>query len=149
MTPRVILAATHEAAAPEDMAGAHALRTRVFVGEQQVPPDIERDGRDHVCAHVVVYDGDTGVVVGTGRLMEGDGYAKVQRVAVAPEARGTGLGRVVMEGLEELARRSDRPLVKLASQASAIGFYERIGYVAYGEPFMEAGIVHRWMEKRV
>ncbi len=145
MTLRVVLSPT-----PDDLRRAFALRTRVFVGEQGVPPEIEQDGREGECRHVVVYDESNAAaaaVVATGRLLPGQGYAKVQRVAVAIERRGTGLGRVVMDGLEAVAREAGFHLIRLSSQESAIGFYERLGYVAFGERFLEASIVHRDMEK--
>ncbi len=130
------------------MVAAYALRFRVFVEEQAVPIDLERDGRDGDADHVVVFDGD--VAVATGRLMvNGDGVAKVQRVAVDDARRGAGLGRVVMDALEERAAALGAHTARLASQLSAVGFYLRLGYRVYGEVFLDAGIEHRWMDKEL
>lgn len=131
---------------PERMAAAAELRTRVFVNEQGVDPAIERDGRDGDTLHVTVSD-PQGAVVGTGRLMLGDGYAKVQRVAVDASRRGEGIGRRVMEGLDRLAIHEGIREMRLSSQADAVPFYERLGYVAQGEPYLEAGIVHLAMSR--
>jgi predicted GNAT family N-acyltransferase len=39
--------------------------------------------------------------------------------------------------------------ITLAAQMHAIGFYERLGYVARGDVFLDAGIEHRWMDIRL
>lgn len=131
---------------PEVLSAAAALRHRVFVLEQGVDPLIERDGRDAEALHVAVH-GPADQVVATGRLMIQGEIAKVQRVAVSPELRRGGAGRLVMDGLESLAATRGITTVRLSSQQSAVPFYERLGYVCEGEPYLEAGIVHRLMSK--
>ena len=128
------------------LALAAQLRHRVFVMEQGVDQAIERDGLDHQAHHVVVTD-ESGAVVGTGRLMLGEGYAKVQRVAVAARMRGHGVGRRVMEGLDQIAISLGIHEMRLSSQAEAVPFYERLGYQAQGEPYLEAGILHLAMRR--
>ena len=54
-------------AGPEDQEIA-ALRTRVFVDEQGVPPEVEQDDADSWAVHVLSRDGG-GRVVATGRLL--------------------------------------------------------------------------------
>ena len=125
---------------------AAALRHRVFVLEQGVDPVIERDGRDNDALHVVVSDQD-GEVVGTGRLMVQGTYAKVQRVAVDATRRGEGIGRAVMEGLNQHAKRQGIGELRLSSPADAVAFYERLGYRSEGEPYLEAGIWHLAMKR--
>jgi len=124
------------------------LRYQVFVNEQNVPLDLEQDGLDDQAMHVVVFDGAR--CVGTGRLMkkaEDPTTVKVQRVAVDGDCRGKGVGRAVMDALEARGRDAGHSRVLLASQASAVGFYERLGYRAFGDMFMDAGIEHYWMDK--
>ena len=132
---------------PEQRVDAMSLRRAVFIEEQQVAESIEQDGRDDEAHHIVVLD-DEERVVATGRLMlSSPQTAKIQRVAVLKTLRGLGVGRVAMEGLEELGRLQGATTALLASQIDALGFYTRLGYVAYGEPFYEANILHRWMRK--
>ena len=50
-----------------------------------------------------------------------------------------------MGALEAEARRLGAPRVVLSSQVSAIPFYERLGYVASGPVYDDAGIPHREM----
>lgn len=131
---------------PDELAAALALRTRVFVDEQGVPPEIEADGRDGEALHVVIFDDPGGAAVATGRMLLRGEIAKMQRIAVEPDRRREGLGRLVMRRLEGRAAARGAAVARLSSQESAIAFYERLGYVARGEPFMEAGIRHRDMD---
>jgi predicted GNAT family N-acyltransferase len=129
-------------------AAALQLRMEVFVVEQDVSAEIEIDGRDDEAEHAVVFDpGGDGSVIATARLLTVQGVGIVGRVAVRKEQRGTGLGAVVMTAIEDRARELGLPLLELHAQLSAEGFYARIGYQAYGETYLEAGIPHVSMRK--
>jgi predicted GNAT family N-acyltransferase len=117
---------------------ARGVRYDVFVVEQNVPVELEWDDMDAVCLHAVVYDED-GAPIATGRLLP-DGH--IGRMAVRPEARGHGIGGVVLEALMAEARqRSDRTVL-LNAQTHAEPFYARFGFVRDGAEYMEAGIPH-------
>lgn len=131
-------------AEPQDMDAVFALRHEVFVIEQKVAADLERDDLDAVSDHaVVLLDGE---VVGTGRLLP-DGT--IGRMAVTARRRGEGIGAAVLACLEERARERGLPGVELHAQRHATGFYERAGYVAFGEVYLEAGIEHLSMRKEL
>jgi predicted GNAT family N-acyltransferase len=118
-----------------------ALRTRVFVEEQGVPPEVERDAADATAVHAVSRDA-AGRVVATGRLLERDGRAVLGRMAVDAAARGHGHGAAVLAELHRQALARGLTEVELHAQVSARGFYERAGYTAVGGEYEEAGIVH-------
>jgi predicted GNAT family N-acyltransferase len=131
---------------PPEVWAALALRRAVFVNEQGVPLDDELDGLDDDAVHLVAVQPDA-AVVGTCRLLRDGSSVKLGRLAVAPAARGRGLGgRLVFEA-ERVAREAGAARIVLAAQADAIGLYERLGYRAYGERFLDAGLEHRMMEK--
>lgn len=115
-----------------------AIRTTVFVGEQGVPPEIEIDGRDPGCAHVLA-ESETGEAVGTGRLMP-DG--RIGRMAVLAAWRGRGVGAAMLGALVAEARRRGFRETYLHAQAHAKAFYARHGFVVEGEEYLEAGIPH-------
>jgi predicted GNAT family N-acyltransferase len=130
---------------------AFSLRETVFVGEQGVAPDLERDGRDANAEHaVVVADGR---VVATARMLISgagdDAVAVVGRVAVAAADRGAGHGVAVMDVLERRAADLGLPLVELHAQVAVEGFYDRLGYAPVGERYFEAGIEHITMRKEL
>lgn len=144
------------AAGPDDVAAAYAVRADVFVGEQGVPVDLELDALDDVADHLVAYDGDR--AVGAGRLVvEPPGFegsdpdlgpvGHLGRLAVRPEARGTGLGLDLVAAVEARARERGLRVMMLSAQTHALGFYERLGYTAYGPVFDDAGLPHRWMRR--
>jgi predicted GNAT family N-acyltransferase len=142
-----------------DREACFAVRKEVFVAEQQVPEDIEYDAYDAEDAdtiHVLAVAED-GRPLGTGRLLHG-AYAlkytggdltvgSLGRLAVSKAARGLGVGVALVRAVEEAARTRGLAAVDLHAQTHAIGFYERLGYAAYGPEFMDAGIPHLAMRR--
>lgn len=120
-----------------------AVRDEVFVGEQNVPVELEHDARDPLCTHVIARLLD-GTPIGTGRLTP---ERHIGRMAVRAPWRGRGVGDALLLALVEQARLRGWPDVHLNAQASAISFYERHGFQPEGERFMEAGIEHQAMRR--
>jgi predicted GNAT family N-acyltransferase len=123
-----------------------ALRTRVFVEEQGVPAEIEQDQHDATAVHALARD-DDGRVVATGRMLVRDGRAVIGRMAVDAAVRGRGYGAAVLAELHRQALALGLAEVELHAQVGARGFYERAGYTAVGEEYLEAGIVHVTMRR--
>lgn len=121
---------------------AAAIRTEVFVQEQRIPKELEWDDADASALHAVAYN-RLGQPVATGRLLQSEaGVARIGRMAVDRVLRGSGLGERVLLALMAAAReRGDHEAV-LHAQRSAESFYARLGYVARGAVFEEAGIEH-------
>jgi predicted GNAT family N-acyltransferase len=122
-----------------------ALRHEVFVEEQGVPLDLEIDEHDQEAVHLVALDGDR--VVGTCRVLLAGDVAKFGRLVVARDARGRGIGAALLADAERLAREMGAGRMVLAAQTSAIGLYDRAGYTARGDVYLDAGIEHVTMEK--
>jgi predicted GNAT family N-acyltransferase len=118
-----------------------ALRTRVFVEEQGVPPEIEQDAADATAVHAVSRD-DAGRLVATGRLVVRDGVAVIGRMAAEACRRGEGHGAAVLAELHRQATLRGLRVVELHAQVGARGFYERAGYAVVGEEYEEVGIAH-------
>ena len=132
---------------PEEMAAALALREEVFIVEQGVTPDGDRDGRDPEAVQLVAVDTDGGLL-GTCRLLvEPTGTAKFGRLAVRAEARGRGIGAALLAEAEREARAAGARRMGLHAQTDALGLYERAGFLPYGARFVEEGIEHQGMEK--
>ncbi|MFI6081688.1 GNAT family N-acetyltransferase [Streptomyces sp. NPDC051217] len=137
------------------------VRGRVFVAEQQVPEDLEFDSHDSLdaaAAHVLAVR-DDGLPLGTARLLHGpeaadltDGdpaVGSLGRLAVVKEARGLRVGVALVRAVEDLARERGLRVVDLHAQTHALGFYERLGYEAYGPEYESVGIPHRGMRRVV
>jgi len=116
------------------------IRTRVFIEEQKVPKDLEWDELDKDCLHALALAGDK--PIGTGRLTP-DGH--IGRMAVLAEWRKRGVGAALLTHLMDAGRERGDTFCELNAQVSAIGFYERFGFQAEGDEFMDAGIPHRVM----
>ena len=130
--------------------GARAVREAVFVQEQGIAREDEWDEADHTAVHALVTN-RLGMPVATGRLLvegaPGSGTARIGRMAVDRTLRGSGVGRQVVQALEQAARARGDTRVVLGAQRSAEGFYARLGYAPYGEPYEEVGIPHVGMAR--
>ncbi|MEZ5770774.1 MAG: GNAT family N-acetyltransferase [Defluviimonas denitrificans] len=133
-----------EIAVTEDLATCQALRRTVFIEEQNVPEADEVDGRDAGAVHLLARV--EGRAVGTARLLVSGDSGKIGRVCVLAEMRGKGIGaRLIEAAVREFAANPAIGKVKLSAQINALSFYERLGFTAEGDEYLDAGIVHRDM----
>lgn len=116
------------------------IRTKVFIEEQSCPPEVEWDEFDKTCKHFIAYQ--NGIVLGCGRLMQS---GQIGRMAVYKHARGSGVGGEILSTIIRYCQANDIEDIKLNAQTYAIGFYQRYGFEAYGDIYIEAGIPHQPM----
>ena len=117
------------------------IRETVFCDEQGFSRDIELDGLDDDCVHVLAKF--NGHFIGTGRMQK-DGH--IGRIAVLKDYRGQKIGTQIIKTLINHAKESGLNRVFLGSQIQAISFYESLEFVQYGEVFLEEGVEHIYME---
>jgi ElaA protein len=130
------------------MSRALAIRLRVFVEEQGVPPDEEIDAhdRDDAAAVHALVTGAAGTAIGTGRYYVSEpGVVQIGRMAVVPEARGTGAGAALLRALVAEARRRGFRRAHLHAQVHAREFYVKNGFFDDGPTLWDAGILHQPM----
>ena len=134
-----------------DLAAALKIRETVFVLGQGVPADLEVDGLDPQCTHLMAEAREDGawVPVGTARLRRKGDLTKAERVAVLEASRGHGVGALLMAALEDEAEHQGARQVFLHAQLSVVQFYLKLGYVSEGPEFDEAGIGHQAMRKQL
>jgi predicted GNAT family N-acyltransferase len=130
---------------PAARADAAPIRFSVFVAEQHVPAEIELDEWDARCEHALARDAQ-GRAIGTGRLLP-DGH--IGRMAVVADWRGRGVGAAILAALVERAKARGMSEVVLNAQTRARAFYARHGFGTVGPEFMEAGIPHILMTRRL
>jgi predicted GNAT family N-acyltransferase len=135
------------ASSPSEIDEALELRRRVFVGQQGVTLEADRDGLDPTALHVVAVDGER--IVGTCRLVFDGELARLGRMAVENDYRGRGLGAEILAEAEQQARTAGSERIRLHAQIAARSLYERGGFEVQGHEFMEEGIPHLTMEKRL
>lgn len=121
-----------------------AIRDRVFVAEQGIDEDVVYDDNDLEATHFLVSAGDSAVACGR---LQADG--KVGRMAVIPEQRGLGLGRLLLDHIVGHAKDKGYLRLYLHAQSHATEFYQAAGFEPFGEEFEEAGIPHAAMELHI
>ncbi len=127
-----------------DIARCHALRRTVFIEEQGVPEAEDLDDHDDGAIHLLAWQ--DGRAVGSARILLDGDTGKIGRVCVLPQARGQGLGAALIRAaLDVLRVQPGIGRAKLGSQTHAIGFYEKLGFAAFGPVYDDAGIPHRDM----
>lgn len=118
-----------------------AVRQQVFIIEQHVPVELEWDGLDTECLHLLV-SCDKINAVATARMHTMQSTAHIGRMAVLKPYRQQGIGSLMLETLLEQAGLPGVEGIELNAQTSAIGFYQRYGFIAVGDEFPDAGIPH-------
>ncbi|WHY02633.1 GNAT family N-acetyltransferase [Neobacillus sp. DY30] len=132
----------------EELRAAFTIRKEVFVKEQGVPLEDEFDQFDTLnglCEHILVQYNEQ--PVGTGRIRFIDGAGKLERICILEPYRKFGLGKTIINTLEEIASERGASKVKLHGQTHAEGFYKKLGYQTSSDIFMEDGIPHILMLK--
>lgn len=116
------------------------LRREVFIIEQKVPPEEEFDADDLTASHVVALM--RGDVCGALRVIESENYMKIGRVVTGMPWRGMGVASALLRhAMEEHRERRDGRF-HLAAQSDKMGLYQRFGFKAYGDEFLDVGIPH-------
>lgn len=132
----------------ENYEAALTIRWEVFQKEQGIAESVDFDGEDENAIHFIAYNEDDDPV-GTARVRFFDQgkTAKIERLAVLKEYRGSGAGATIMNAIDEYLE--DRKVTKayMNAQTSVAAFHKKFGFEPEGAEFMEAGIPHVKMVK--
>ena len=154
--PHIISAAPLGQLAALDVHQLYKLRVDVFVHEQRCPyAEIDATDADPRTVHLLAWDADSHDLLGTARvfpaaptdaaLADAPG-AQIGRFALAPAARGTGLGHELFQAAVDLGERMhpSQPLY-LEAQAGLVDYYAAFGFTPVGELFNDEGVPHQPM----
>lgn len=119
-----------------------SVRCSVFVEEQGVPMELEHDVFDETAVHLLAKLTSSDTPIATARLLP-DGH--VGRMAVMPDWRKQGIGSSMLKTLITHAKDNGIPKLFLHAQCTAVAFYQKHGFMPYGEIFDDAGIPHQAM----
>jgi len=136
-------------ATDDDWQGARAVRQRVFVEEQNCPPEEEWDAHDATSRHLIGCAEGSIVATARWRTVTHDGraMAKLERFAVLPAHRGCGYGRQMVQAAIDDAQAAGVEAFVLHAQAHLETFYASFGFQSTGYRFEEVGIPHVEMVK--
>jgi len=74
---------------------------------------------------------------------------KMRQVAVDEHLQGTGIGRKLVGFSEEFAKQKGFQKIILHARSTAVPFYEKLNYKITSNMFLEVGIEHFEMEKKL
>lgn len=122
------------------------IRRAVFMEEQGF--ENEFDSIDDRAFHCVIFSDN--VPAAAGRLYTEDGRVyHIGRIAVMKNFRSLGLGKKVVELLEKYAKSLGAEEIQLSAQTRVKGFYEKMGYVSFGEEYNDEFCPHIGMKKMI
>ena len=78
-----------------------------------------------------------------------DVRVRLRQMAVEKTLQGKGIGASIMNYAENVARDRGYKILVMHARKTAIGFYEKLGYVVTGNEFTEVSIPHFVMEKKL
>ncbi|MDO5397957.1 MAG: GNAT family N-acetyltransferase [bacterium] len=125
------------------------IRYEVFVNEQGFDASADIDGTDAECDHIIIYVDDVPAACCRYFRYGGDSVYIIGRVAVIEDFRGIGLGEMLMDAAEDVIRSRGAEKIIVHAQLRVKGFYKKCRYKEIGEPFLEEGVKHITMEKRL
>jgi predicted GNAT family N-acyltransferase len=131
-----------------ELEGALAVWRQVFVVEQGISENLVYNGNDREARHLVVKDGERVIGAARVRFLEA-GQAKLERMAILPAFRHLGIGQGMIDFLVGELRGEGIKKLVLHAQHQVVEFYQTCGFKAVGRPFVEAGIKHQKMGRRV
>lgn len=139
---------TFDRLTPYELYDIMALRQEVFVVEQNCPY-LDADGKDLQSWHLMGRNEEGKLVAYTRLLPKGlayEDYVSIGRVVTSPSARGTGVGKILMQRSIEMCRHlfGNQP-IKIGAQSYLLKFYESFGFQSTGEEYLEDGIPHTKM----
>ena len=121
------------------------LRTEAFINDRGVKEEEEFDGKDSSLLHFCIYDEEK--LLACLRAEKKEDFIHIGRVVVSKESRKNGYGRKLLEYLLSYAKDNGFKFVELSAVKTAQGFYEKVGFSAEGDYYLETGVEHIYMKK--
>ena len=124
---------------------AKDIRIEVFMKEQGF--ENEFDDIDDVSFHIVAFDEEK--PIGTCRFFKENNHYTIGRVAVLKEYRNQHIGQSLLESAEKEIKKLNGGLIVVHAQVRVSQFYEKKGYIQFGQIDDDEGVPHMWMKKRI
>lgn len=123
------------------------IRKDVFMIEQNVSVIEELDNLDYDAKHFLIES--NGIFVGTARIVYKEDYALIGRVAILKQYRKHGYGKQLIKHLIDVIRSEHIKTIRLGAQVQALPFYNKLGFIQYGDMYLDANIEHYDMELKL
>ena len=127
---------------PQD---AKDIRIEVFMKEQGFKNEF--DEIDTISHHIGVFD--EGKPIGTCRFFKENNHYTIGRVAVLKKYRNLHIGNSLLESAENEIKKLNGDLIVVHAQVRIRPFYEKQGYIQFGQIDDDEGVPHVWMKKKI
>ena len=131
-----------------DQSAIRSIREQVFIIEQDVAEELEWDGLDEECLHLLAIHPQHGALA-TARLYYDShtDHAHIGRMSVLQDWRQQGIGKAMLDSLIEHADMQQLGCLELNAQTHATDFYQKSGFEICGDEFLDANIPHYRMQR--
>lgn len=135
---------------PAQFNDAMYIRFKVFIEEQKISLEDEYDANEREYISYVLYKGQEKVGTLRYKIDAKKREASIGRIAILKAYRGHGYGAMMITYVEKLLTVKYRPLtITIGGQSHLRNYYESLGYNVSGEPYLDAGIVHFHLIKKI
>jgi len=112
---------------PEEFKSYFNLRYRILRAPWGEPEGSEVDEMEDQCFHIMATN--NGHLMGVGRMQfNTEDEAQIRYMAVEKEYEGNGIGRMIVNTLEQEAINKNVSTIILDAREPAVGFYQKLGY---------------------
>ena len=135
----------------EDFKAYYDLRYRVLREPWGQPKDTEKDDYEPISQHYMAVNVESGKVVGVIKMFEKEeGVGWVSHLAIDPAYQKKGLGKLLMETVEQAAREKGYKIIGCMSRLNTTAYFEQLGFEVAGLPTQYFGTQQvLWMEKEI
>ncbi len=135
----------------DDFKAYYDLRYRVLRAPWGQPKDTEKDDYEPISQHFMAVDEEKEKVVGAIKMFEKEeGVGWVSHLAVDSAYQEKGLGKKLMEAVEQAAREKGYKIIGCMSRLNTTSYFEKMGFKVAGLPTNYFGTTQvLWMEKEV
>ena len=126
------------------------LRYEVLRAPWNQPIETATDDLEKSCINAFIED-ESGQIIACGRLQENENkVGQIRFMAVHRTYQGKGLGKLIVDFLENRAQELDLKIIELQARENAVEFYKRCGYAIKQKSFLLWNqIQHYLMEKQI
>lgn len=124
---------------------AKDIRIKVFMEEQGFKNEFDKI--DDISTHIVAYDQE--LPIGTCRFFQEDDHYTIGRVAVLKAYRKHHIGKLLLESAQNEIKKLNGESIVVHAQCRVAPFYEKQGYVQFGQMDDDEGCPHQWMKKKI
>jgi N-acetylglutamate synthase-like GNAT family acetyltransferase len=135
----------------DDFKAYYELRYKVLRETWGLQKGTEKDDYEPISKHFMAVDDATGQIIGVVKLMEKEpGVGWFSHMAVIPKFQHKGIGKLLLNFIEEEAKREGYSTLGCQARLNTTNFFEKAGYKINGLPSHYIGTTQVvWMEKPI